>query len=200
MIKKEGKMGRFDEVILATGNAGKLAELKPMLEGWTVLGMADFSAKSPIEDGGSLVANARIKARALLEKVGKRKKCLILADDTGLEVDALNGGPGVETAHFGGWPVVLEHMVSVQKPLRTARFRCVVMVIDAASGEETIFEGLCEGQIAEQARGEQGFGYDPVFIPEGYETTFAEMGVEKKETLSHRGKAMGQFLAWAKAL
>lgn len=193
-------MGRFDEVILATGNAGKLAELQPMLAGWTVLGMADFGAKSPIEDGGSLVANARIKARALFKVVGNREKCLILADDTGLEVDALEGAPGVETAHFGGWPVLLEHMVSVQKPLRTARFRCVVMVIDAVSGEETIFEGLCEGQIAEQARGEQGFGYDPVFIPEGYETTFAEMGVEKKETLSHRGKAMGQFLAWAKAL
>jgi XTP/dITP diphosphohydrolase len=199
-MRKEGKMGRFDEVILATGNAGKVAELKPMLAGWNVLGMAKFGAKSPIEDGGSLVANARIKARALLGKVGKREKCLILADDTGLEVDALDGAPGVETAHFGGWRVLLERLVSVQKPLRTARFRCVVMVVDAASGEERIFEGVCEGRIAEQARGEQGFGYDPVFIPEGYDTTFAEMGVEKKETLSHRGKAMGQFLAWAKAL
>lgn len=192
-------MQKFDTVILATGNAGKVAELKPMLAGWNVLGMADFGAKSPVEDGGSLVANARIKARALWQAVGKREKCLILADDTGLEVDALDGGPGVETAHFGGWRVLLEHMVSVQKPLRDARFRCVVLVINAATGEERFFEGVCEGSIAGEPRGEQGFGYDPVFVPAGHATTFAEMGVEAKETLSHRGRAMAQFLAWAKA-
>lgn len=193
-------MTGFGEIVVASGNAGKVAELKAMLTGWNVLGMADFGAKSPVEDGGSLVANARIKAEALRRVVGERPNCLILADDSGLEVDALGGAPGVETAHFGGWPVLLERLAGVQPEARSARFRCVIVAVACGSGETVAFEGVCEGAIATQARGDGGFGYDPVFVPAGEQRTFAEMAAAEKDAVSHRGRAMAQFLAWTKGL
>jgi len=187
-------------LLLASRNPGKLAELTAMLEGtgweacdYAALGL-DVNVK---EDGETFAENAEKKARAGVEASG----LLTLADDSGLEVDALGGEPGVHSARYCGEQAgdearcraVLLRMVAVPEARRTARFRCVVCLADPA-GRDVVFEGRCEGRIAHHARGRYGFGYDPIFIPDGFALTFAELGAETKNRMSHRAAALRQVL------
>ena len=148
------------------------------------------------EDQQTLEGNALQKARFLYDRTGE--SCF--ADDTGLEVDALNGAPGVYSARYAGeaknsldnMALLLKNMSGIQH--RKARFRTVIALI--LDGKEYLFEGVVNGTIAEEPRGTAGFGYDPLFVPDGYSTTFAEMDSEAKNAISHRGRAVEKLAAF----
>lgn len=187
------------ELVCATANPGKVAEIAGLLpDGWVLLPRPQ-SVGEIVEDAGTLVGNARLKARAILAVTGKAA----VADDTGLEVAALGGAPGVDTAIYAGEGCtdadnrrkLLGALSGVGE--RAARFVTVVLVA-WPDGRETIVEGVCNGHIAAAERGDRGFGFDPLFIPDdGDGRTFAEMTAEEKNLLSHRGRA---FRALAAAL
>lgn len=193
------------EIIFATGNQHKVVEAQKALgNAFTLIMPKDLGLTEDIpENGDTLQANAIEKAEYLWKRFGK--SCF--ADDTGLEVDALGGAPGVHTARYAGpdkgndanMKKLLEELARVQQenPLapRTARFRTVVALI--LNGELHLFNGVLEGEIAMGRSGNEGFGYDPVFIPQGYGKTLAEISLDEKNAISHRGKAMralAQFL------
>ena len=193
------------KLVFATGNPGKLREAAEILgEGFELVTPAQVGIPEDIpEDGNTLRDNSRQKADYIYEKTGL--DCF--ADDTGLEVDILGGAPGVETARYAGpqknpsdnIEKLLAEMARQEKEsgqiLRGARFRTSVTLI--LGGKHYYFDGIMEGEIARQRHGEGGFGYDPVFIPEGYAVTAAELSEEEKNAISHRGKAlraMAQFL------
>jgi XTP/dITP diphosphohydrolase len=181
-------------IVLATANPGKIRELRSLLPpNVEVVSAPALGIRLPPETGETFVENALLKARVAAQESG----LTALADDSGLEVDALGGRPGVHSARYAG-----EHAVDAQNiarllrelrdvPLsqRTARFRAVVAIV-APDGREAFVEGTVEGCIAEKPRGRGGFGYDPVFIPCGYDRTFAEMTLEEKNRLSHRAQAL----------
>lgn len=185
-------------ILIATGNAGKLKEFRHMLGSeYEVLGLADIDFKGDIvEDADTFSENALIKARVL----HAHTRLAVLADDSGLEVDFLNGAPGVRTARYAGENATSEENIAklmaalkgVETAKRGARFQCALAWI-TAEGEEFVFEGACEGAISETIRGAGGFGYDPVFIPSGFDVSFAEMTGDEKKILSHRGKALALF-------
>jgi XTP/dITP diphosphohydrolase len=190
------------KLLLATRNRDKVTEMKHALEGtgWQVLMLSDFGDMPEVnEDGATFEENARKKARS----AAARLEMWTLAEDAGLEVDALGAEPGVKSARYCGKGAsdadrmrkVLERIVNVPEERRTARFRCVMCLIDIA-GKETCFEGRCEGCIAHSARGTAGFGYDPIFIPDGYSRTFAELGLSVKSKVSHRARAMEQAIEY----
>ncbi len=192
------------KLLLATRNPGKLAEMREMLDGigWEVLTLADLPDLPVVEEtGSSFVENACLKARAAAQAT----RIWTLAEDAGLEVDALGGEPGVHSARYAGEGAsdrdrihkLLTRIVAVPDEKRTARFRCVICLISPA-GQEYLFEGVCEGKIAHHARGHYGFGYDPVFIPEGHSRTFGELGIGVKRQLSHRAKALAQVIEFLK--
>ena len=183
-------------LVLATGNAGKAAEIADVLAGFELL-PRPAGVPEPVEDADTLLANARIKARALAEATGEAA----VADDTGLEVAALDGAPGVLTARYAGddvtyednWRKLLRELDGVDD--RRARWRTVALV-RWPDGREVWAEGTCDGVIAPEARGERGFGYDPVFIPdEGDGRTFAELPRDEKNAVSHRGRAFRALAA-----
>ncbi len=186
------------DLIVSSRNKDKIAELTDALTGLdlTVRGVAEFPEIDDVEETGTtLTENAFLKARAVFEKTG----ALSLADDTGLEIDALGGAPGVYSARYGGpeqsyeknLQKVLSSLDGVPEPERTARFRTVIAII-FPGGEEIPVEGVCHGQILTERRGKSGFGYDPVFyLPEQCKT-FAEMDLAEKQLISHRGLAMKQ--------
>lgn len=187
-------------IFLASGNPHKIEELKQILNpmGIKLKSTLDFPRVEKVEeDRPDLEGNALKKARHWYEKTGLPS----LSDDTGLEVDALDGAPGVYSARYAGEKASYEE--NTQKLLqelngqsdRSAQFRTVIAFIDQ-SGEEHFFEGVCRGNILTEKRGEKGFGYDPVFVPEGYNKTFAEISSEEKNKISHRGKAVMAFLAF----
>jgi XTP/dITP diphosphohydrolase len=180
-------------LVLATGNAGKAAEMTLLLAEVPDLELLPRPADvpEPVEDGETLFDNARIKARALVEATGEAA----VADDTGLEVEALDGAPGVFTARYAGeaatyednWRKLLAELGDEAN--RRARWRTVALVL-WPDGTERWAEGTCEGTITRQAEGVQGFGYDPVFVPDGGDgRTFAELSREEKNAVSHRGRA-----------
>lgn len=185
------------ELVSATANQGKVAEIAGLLpDGWTLL-PRPASVGDVVEDAGTLVGNARLKARAILAATGKPA----VADDTGLEVAALDGAPGVDTALYAG--VGCSDADNRRKLLgalsgvsdRSARFVTVVLVA-WPDGSETIVEGVCSGRIAEAERGDRGFGFDPLFAPDhGDGRTFAEMTAEEKNAVSHRGRAFRALAA-----
>ena len=185
------------ELVCATANPGKVAEIAGLLpEGWTLL-PRPAAVGDVVEDAGTLVGNARLKARAILAAMGKPA----VADDTGLEVAALNGAPGVDTAIYAG--VGCSDADNRGKLLgalagaadRSARFVTVVLVA-WPDGSETIVEGVCNGRIAEAERGDRGFGFDPLFVPDdGDGRTFAQMTSEEKNAVSHRGRAFRALAA-----
>jgi XTP/dITP diphosphohydrolase len=184
---------------LASNNPHKSEEIRALLTGVAVLVDRPADLPEPVEDGDTLLDNARIKARAVVEATGEPA----VADDTGLEVDALDGAPGVFTARYAGEDATYEDnwrklLVELgDRTDRRARWRTVALVA-WPDGSETWTEGTCDGVIAPEARGEQGFGYDPVFIPDdGDGRTFAELAPDEKNALSHRGRAfraLGQRL------
>jgi len=179
-------------VVFATHNVNKAREVQQMLgQSFEVKTLTDIGCHEEIpETATTLEGNARIKAQHVVENYGL--DCF--ADDTGLEVQALDGRPGVHTARFAGEAATAsDNMVKLLQALadtenREARFRTVFCMVQ--SGQETFVEGICNGHIAQEKSGEDGFGYDPVFIPEGRDSTFAEMSPEDKNAVSHRGKAV----------
>jgi len=196
-------------IVLATRNPHKLGELAAVLSGigWELRSAFDFAQLAEVdEDQSTLEGNALKKARYTFEMTGLPS----LADDTGLEVDDLGGLPGVYSARFAGEKAT--YAENVEKLLfdldraerrqfqtleRKARFRTVIAFVTARG--EWLFEGVCEGQILRKLRGDAGFGYDPVFLPEGYQLSFAEMTPELKNQISHRGRAVLAFVSALKS-
>jgi len=177
------------DLIFASHNTHKVREVEDILgkELVSIKGLDDIGFHDEIEEtGGTLVENALIKARAVYIKTGQN----VFSDDTGLEVYALDMAPGVHTARYAGETKDADANIQkllnalMEKQDRKARFRTVVALI--YEGEEYLFEGIVEGRIAGDKAGVKGFGYDPVFIPEGYKQTFAELDAEIKNSISHR--------------
>lgn len=184
-------------LVLATRNPGKLRELEARLAGTGIGLMPAPEAAPPVdEDADTLDGNARKKARALHAFTGLPA----LADDTGLEVDALGGRPGVRSARYAGEAAtdadnrrrLLDDLRAVPAAARTARFRTVLALVTEA-GVWT-FEGVCEGRVLDEERGTGGFGYDALFVPAGFDETFAQMTAEAKNRISHRGRALDAFV------
>jgi XTP/dITP diphosphohydrolase len=180
--------------VLATRNPDKVREIQDILteETWELLSLLDFPQAGEVdEDGETFLDNALKKARASYQWTGIPS----LADDSGLEVDYLGGAPGVLSSRFAGEgkdyqknnAKLLQLLEDVVRENRTARFRCVVVLVDGE--EEHWVEGVCDGVVLEELRGDSGFGYDPVFFVPEKQKTFAEMTAEEKNTISHRGIA-----------
>jgi XTP/dITP diphosphohydrolase len=185
------------ELLIATGNKGKIAELRALLAALPLRlrNLAEFSGVADVEETGETFSdNAILKARAYAEQTG----LWALADDSGLEVDALGGAPGVFSARYGGAGLsdserverLLKELSLSASQDRRARFISVIAIADPAGQIQNISTGKCEGWIAPAPRGTGGFGYDPVFIPEGFHQTFGELPPEVKENISHRAHAL----------
>ena len=188
------------EIVFATNNKNKLVEMRQIMDGlYRVLSLEELGCHEDIvEDADTIQGNAKIKADFITNKY--HVNCF--ADDTGLEVEALKGAPGVYSARYAG-----EHCSyqdNVHKMLnamqgcenRRAAFRTVIAL--NLDGETYYFEGRCDGQITTEQRGEQGFGYDPIFQPNGFDMTFAELGSEVKNSISHRGRATRKLIEFLK--
>ncbi len=188
------------KLVLASNNAHKVKEILQILgEGYEVLTPSELGVLEDIpETGNSFAANAMQKA----EYLAQRTLFAVIADDSGLEVDALNGEPGVYSARYAG--LQRSHEDNIDLLLRNlegnenrgAQFRTVIALL--LEGKEYYFEGLVRGYITTKRLGNNGFGYDPVFIPEGHSRSFAEMSEEKKNSMSHRGRAMQKLLDFLK--
>jgi len=188
------------KLLIATRNRGKKREYARLLQGLEVelIALDDLGVTKTIkEDGASYTENALLKARGYAAATG----LLTLADDSGLEVDALDGAPGVLTARYAGegatdeqrYSLLLEQLKDVPHEHRTARFRCVI-ALAWPDGRVEITEGVCEGRITREPRGEHGFGYDPVFYVPEYGCTMAELPPEIKNRISHRARAAAAAL------
>lgn len=185
----------MDLIVLATRNEGKAAELRTLLQGAVarVESLLDHpSIVLPPERGTAYEENAALKARAVFEALGVPA----LGDDSGLEVDALLGAPGLYSARYAGPGAtdaannekLLQALEGLPPEGRTARFRCV-LALATSHVPSRLFEGVCEGRILDAPRGADGFGYDPLFLPDGETQTFAEMTEERKNSVSHRARA-----------
>jgi XTP/dITP diphosphohydrolase len=201
----ESRVG-FMKILLATQNLGKVKELEKLLAGEEVevISLRDIANWEEVEETGKTFAeNAALKAKAAAERTG----LISLADDSGLEVDALEGAPGVYSARFAGEPKddernndkLLELLDEVLDEKRTARFRCS-LVIAVPSGEEFLTEGAVEGQILRERRGQEGFGYDPLFYLPEFGRTMAELNMVEKNKISHRGQAFQKAIPILKKL
>ncbi len=201
-------------LIIATGNAHKAQEIRAILGGqaseWRTL--ADFpEAPSVCEDAGSFSGNALKKARTLAQWLAQQpagqslgSDAWVLADDSGLEVDALHGAPGVHSARFAAQDAavaanctdadnnakLLRLLAGVAEDARTARFRCSLALVRVGDAAHQFFEGNCEGRIRRDEAGGGGFGYDPLFVPQGYDRSFAQLDGAVKNRISHRARAL----------
>lgn len=188
------------KILLATNNKGKLVEMQSLLEGagMELVTPRQLGLDLEVEENGRTYAeNAALKGRAFAQASG----LLTLADDSGLEVDALEGRPGLYSARFNPKPgasdadrrdFLLEQLSDHPYPW-TARFRCVVAVV-SPGGETRFAEGVCEGEIIPEERGDNGFGYDPIFLPDGFDVSAAELAPEVKNAHSHRARAFRALL------
>jgi XTP/dITP diphosphohydrolase len=185
------------KLVLATTNKGKLHEIRELLAGMpvTISGLTDYPGLAPVaETGRTFLENATLKAKSVALATGE----LTLADDSGLEVDALNGAPGIYSARYGqpGWnsrqqyQYLLEQLALGGSPVRSARFRCAMALYDPIAAVLETAEGSVEGEIAVAPHGEHGFGYDPVFYLPELGQTMAELPEDQKNRLSHRGRAL----------
>lgn len=190
------------KLVFATNNKHKLEELQAILgDHYTLLSLKDIDCFDEIpEEQPTLEGNASQKAFYIYDKFGMN----CFADDTGLEIEALNGEPGVFSARYAGedknseanMNKVLDKLAKINE--REARFRTVIsLVID---GEEKQFEGIVNGEILKEKRGDSGFGYDPIFKPKGFDQSFAEMGLDDKNKISHRGRAVQKLVDYLKKL
>ncbi|RMF87919.1 MAG: RdgB/HAM1 family non-canonical purine NTP pyrophosphatase [Nitrospirae bacterium] len=187
------------EVVVATSNPNKVREIADLLQmAWIHLrSWGDFAPlPEVVEDGLTFAENALIKAHA----AHAHTRLPALADDSGIEIDCLGGRPGIHSARFAGEGATdaenNAHMVRLLRehtPPYTARYRCVLALTGLGDGKDHLFEGTCEGTLVLEPRGENGFGYDPYFVPRGHERTFAEMSLAEKQALSHRGAAVRQL-------
>jgi len=189
-------------VVLASGNAGKLREFSELLatSGFTLLRQSDFGIVPPPETGTTFLENALIKARNAARLAGLPA----IADDSGIEVDALGGGPGVHSARYAGENArdeenlakLLGALHGLPPERRGARYRCVIVFVEHAEDPRPLVgEGTWEGTIIDTRRGDGGFGYDPSFVPVGESRTVAQMPAAEKHLHSHRGQALRAFLA-----
>ena len=197
-------MRRFtgDRLVIATHNRGKMEEIADLLApyGVSLSSNADHGLPEPVEDGITFVENARIKAHAAVAATGLPA----LADDSGIEIDALGGKPGVWTADWAETPNGRDFQLAMRRahdellaidapqPWR-ARFRCT-LVLAWPDGHDEVYPGTMEGQIVWPMRGDQGHGYDPIFQPDGYDQTFGEMDRWKKNRISHRADAFAKLI------
>lgn len=182
-------------IVFATSNKNKVREVKEVLNpSFDIIGLADIGCEEEVpETSATIQGNALQKARYVHQNYGVN----CFAEDSGLEIEALNGEPGVITARYAGpqrdaqdnMDLVLQKLADLAH--RDARFITVIALI--LDGKEYLFEGIAAGQIAHKKTGSGGFGYDPIFIPEGYSVSFAEMTAEEKNSISHRGKAVAQL-------
>lgn len=200
---------------LASGNAHKVAELQSLAEA-SALAVRIASARevggmpAVEEDTGTFVGNARKKAQALRAKLNaipdlerSANEAWALADDSGLCVDALGGAPGVDSAYYAGpqgdaaanLAKLVVDMRDVPEGQRRAHFKCVLVAL-GPGGEEHVFEGACDGQLLYTPRGGGGFGYDPLFVPDGHAQSFSALGDDVKNTLSHRARAWAKLAEW----
>lgn len=208
-------------LLIATRNSHKVGEIQAVLgQRFRYLSLRDLpGAPEPEETGATFEENARIKAHALAAWILSRPPApepsprpdFVLADDSGLEVDALHGAPGVRSARYaaddfglaGNAPdgannaKLLRALAEVPAERRTGRFRCALaLTVVNAALDTYLVDGACEGRLGWIARGAHGFGYDPLFHPEGFEQTFAELGEATKNAISHRARALARLLAW----
>jgi XTP/dITP diphosphohydrolase len=188
------------DIIVATGNSGKLREIREILHDlpYALSSLADRWNPVPSipETGDTFLANARQKAAWVFDRTG----IWTIADDSGLEVDALGGAPGVKSARYAGKngdvrannEKLLQEVSSTPEGQRTACFKCVIVLMTSSNAFYSA-EGVCRGRIIDSPRGTEGFGYDPLFIPDGFDRTFAELPSVDKHAISHRGKALEQL-------
>lgn len=194
-----------DKLVVATHNAGKLREISALLEpfGIAVTSAGALGLEEPEETEDTFVGNARIKAHFAAKESGLPA----LSDDSGIMVDALDGAPGVYTADWAETPNGRDFPMAMEKtwtlleeknaPLpRTARF-CCALCLAWPDGHDEVFEGKVEGSLTWPMRGDQGFGYDPIFVPEGFDITFGEMDPDKKHQMSHRADAFAKLVKGA---
>ena len=190
----------METVIIASGNQGKLKEFKELMKDLAVevKSLKDFPEIGDIEENGtSFAENAYIKAKAVFDVTG----CLSIADDSGLEVDALDGAPGIYSARYAGEDKndaannekLLQEMDAVPKEQRGAQFHCAIVAIDK-NGNRYDAEGVVRGEILRAPQGENGFGYDPLFYIEEFGRTTAELSMDEKNKISHRGKAVRRIV------
>jgi XTP/dITP diphosphohydrolase len=197
-------------ICIATRNKNKAQEMAPVLDPfWTVKSSVDYPEMEALDEiaetGDTFLANATLKAVATSEVISD----YVLADDSGLECDVLDGAPGVFSARYGGIPSSteknnakllqeLERVGATTPQQRSARYRCVLVL---AKGGDVLgsFDGVCEGTIGLGPKGTNGFGYDPLFIPQGYARTFGQLTEKTKMNLSHRALALKKFVDWCKA-
>ena len=187
------------DIIIASNNQGKIREFKKILEpiGYTVISQKEAGINIEVDETGTTFRkNSELKARAIYEITHKA----VLADDSGIEIDYLNGEPGVYSARYMGLSTdeekrkcVLNKLDGVEESKRGARFVCCICYINE-NGEEQFAEGYWKGKISTEERGENGFGYDPIFIPEGLTITSAEMLPEEKNAVSHRANALKELI------
>lgn len=184
------------KLVFATNNLNKLAEVQKMLpKNIELLSLKDINCFDEVDETATtLEGNAKLKANHITQNFGFN----CFADDTGLEVDALNGEPGVYSARYAGEPANAENNMQkllqalTNKEQRSAQFRTAICLnID---GKQFIFDGVCKGEILKNKQGEKGFGYDPIFKPEGYAVSFAEMSPSQKNEISHRGLAIKKLI------
>lgn len=193
-------------IIFATGNEGKMREIRAILKDVDadILSMKEAGLSLDIEeDGDSFAANALIKARAVADALvaeGRFRDCIVLADDSGLEIDCLNKEPGIHSARYLGEETpfdvksrdLLRRMEQVPDEERSARFVCAIAAV-FAGGETVTTEGTVEGRIGYDLKGDNGFGYDPIFYLPEYGSTAAELTDEEKNRISHRSRALAQM-------
>ncbi|MDP3313518.1 non-canonical purine NTP diphosphatase [Lutibacter sp.] len=185
------------KLVFATNNANKLKEVQAMLTNFEIVSLAEINCFDDIpETALTLEGNAILKANFITQKFGLN----CFADDTGLEVEALNNEPGVYSARYAGKENNADkNMKKLLKELgensnRKAQFRTAIAL--NLNGKQYIFEGICKGTILKEKKGNFGFGYDPLFVPKGFSTTFAEMDMNTKSTISHRGKAIEKLVTF----
>ncbi|MBR6775451.1 MAG: non-canonical purine NTP diphosphatase [Bacteroidales bacterium] len=187
------------DLVFATHNAHKLEEIRAILKEYNILGLNDINCHTDIiEDASTLEGNAIIKANFVTNNYNIN----CFADDTGLEVEALDGAPGVYSARYAGENCsyqdnvikLLDALKNIEN--RKARFRTVIAL--NLDGRQYTFEGIVNGIITKEQHGEKGFGYDPIFLPDGYDLTFAEMPLEIKNKISHRGIATQKLIEFLK--
>jgi len=191
------------EILIATKNVGKIKELEKLLADLPVQlrSLYDFpNAIEPEETGATFAENARLKANSYALQTGLRA----VADDSGLEVEALNGAPGVYSARYAGVDAtdaeriekLLKEINETSASIRRARFVCAMAIARATGEIEFVAEGICDGKIAQMVRGAGGFGYDPIFIPDGFSATFGELSGDIKQQISHRARASFKIIQY----
>ncbi|HQZ95061.1 MAG TPA: RdgB/HAM1 family non-canonical purine NTP pyrophosphatase [Pyrinomonadaceae bacterium] len=189
------------KLLIATNNQGKVAELQDLIADFPIelLSLADFPAVVEVDETGSTFAeNAELKAAGY----ARQTSSFALADDSGLEVDALDGRPGVLSARYGGEAttfaekisMLIDEMKAAESDERRARFVCSISIADTKGTILFTADGVCKGRIADSPRGAGGFGYDPLFIPDGFAQTFGELDRSTKQTISHRSRAFQQII------